>query len=135
MHHREAPSALKFRLFRSHHPDYADGGQLRDFIAVDDCVAVMLWLRAHPAVNGLFNVGTGKARSFLDLAGAVYRAIGRNLDVEFVDTPENMRAHYQYFTQARMERLRAAGYDQTFTALEDGVARYVALLDSSDPYR
>jgi ADP-L-glycero-D-manno-heptose 6-epimerase len=123
------------RLFRSHHPDYADGGQLRDFIAVDDCTDVMLWLHAHPDVNGLFNVGTGKARSFLDLAGAVYRATGRNLDVEFVDTPDNMRAHYQYFTQARMERLRAAGYDRPFTALEDGVARYVALLDSPDPYR
>jgi ADP-L-glycero-D-manno-heptose 6-epimerase len=123
------------RLFRSYRSDYADGGQLRDFIAVDDCVAVMLWLRAHPEVNGMFNVGTGKARSFLDLARAVYAAAGRNLALEFVDAPDAIRAHYQYFTQARMERLRAAGYDQPFTSLEDGVARYVALLDSPDPYR
>ena len=130
-----ARAGEKARLFRSHNPDYAHGGQLRDFVAVDDCVDVMLWLRAHPEVNGLFNVGTGAARSFLDLAGAVYRASGRNLDVEFVDTPDTMRAHYQYFTQARMERLRAAGYDRPFTSLEDGVARYVALLDSPDPYR
>jgi ADP-L-glycero-D-manno-heptose 6-epimerase len=123
------------RLFRSHHPDYADGGQLRDFVAVDDCVAVMLWLADHPAVNGLFNVGSGRARSFLDLAGAVYRATGRNLAVDYVDTPPAMRAHYQYFTQARMERLRAAGYDRPFATLEDGVARYVARLESPDPYR
>ena len=123
------------RLIRSYRPDYADGSQLRDFISVDDCVAVMLWLRAHHEVNGLFNVGTGKARSFLDLARAVYAAAGRNLALDFVDAPDDIRAHYQYFTEARMERLRAAGYDQNFTALEDGVARYVALLDSPDPYR
>ena len=130
-----ARAGEKARLFRSHNPDYADGGQLRDFIWVDDCVDVMLWFLDNPDKSGLYNVGTGKARSFLDLARATYAAAGRNADVEFVDTPEAMRAHYQYFTEARMERLRAAGYAKPFTALEDGVKQYVHILDSSDPYR
>jgi ADP-L-glycero-D-manno-heptose 6-epimerase len=112
-------------LFRSHHPDYEDGGQCRDFVWVGDCTAIMLWLMDHPAVSGLFNVGTGTARSFRDLADAVFRALGREPAIDYVDTPEALRAAYQYYTCADMARLRAAGYGAPFTPLEDGVARYV----------
>lgn len=124
------------RLFKSHHPDYADGGQLRDFIWVGDCVDVVLWLLDHPETSGIFNCGTGQARSFADLATAVYRALGRNAEIEYVPTPENIRDKYQYFTQADTGRLRAAGFDKPFTSLEDGVGTYVRqFLDSADPYR
>ena len=112
-------------LFRSHNPRYPDGGQLRDFIWVGDCVSVMLWLLDRPAASGLFNLGTGKARSFADLARAVFAALGKPPEIRYVDTPVEIRDRYQYFTEARMARLRAAGYDAAFTELEDGVARYV----------
>jgi len=126
----------KARLFRSHNPAYPDGGQLRDFIYVRDCVDALIWLYEHPDVNGLFNIGTGKARSFADLAAATFRAAGRAPVYEFIDTPVEIRDQYQYFTEARMDRLRAAGYGKTFTALEDGVADYVTnFLACSDPYR
>ena len=126
----------KARLFRSHNPAYPDGGQLRDFIYVRDCVDVLLWLFEQPEVNGVFNIGTGKARSFADLAAATFRAVGREPVFEFVDTPVEIRDKYQYFTEARMERLREAGYDKPFTALEDGVADYVTnFLARPDPYR
>jgi len=112
-------------LFRSHNPDYADGGQMRDFIWVGDVVAVMTWLIDQPDVNGLFNLGSGRARSFFDLAGAVYRALGREPVIDYVDTPENLRMKYQYFTEACMGRLRAAGYGKPFSTLEEGVTAYV----------
>ena len=124
------------RLFRSHHPDYADGGQLRDFVSVDDCVALMLWLHDNPDICGLYNMGTGQARSFADLAAAVFAAIGREPDVEYVDTPAEIRDKYQYFTQAEMARARAAGYGAPFRSLEDGVAEYVQrYLEREDRYR
>lgn len=124
------------RLFQSHHPDYADGGQLRDFIWVSDCVDVMLWLLDNPEVSGLFNVGTGKARSFADLARAVFAAMERPENIQYVPTPEAIRDKYQYFTEAAMARLRAAGYDRPFTELEDGIALYVRdYLSRPDPYR
>lgn len=124
------------RLFRSDNPDYLDGEQLRDFIYVDDCVAVMLWLLGNPKISGLFNVGTGVARSFLDLNAAVYAALGRPAMVEFVDMPESMRGRYQYFTQSDPSKLRAAGYKGPFTTLEDGVTRYVQdYLVKPDAYR
>jgi ADP-L-glycero-D-manno-heptose 6-epimerase len=123
-------------LFKSHNPAYPDGGQQRDFIWVDDCVAVMLWLLDHPDVTGLFNVGTGRARSFADLAGAVFAACGRNARIDFIDTPPALRDRYQYFTEARMDRLREAGYTAAFTSLEDGIRRYVEqFLAQPDPYR
>ena len=123
------------RLFKSHDPRYADGGQLRDFVWVGDCVDVMLWLHDNPRVSGLFNMGTGKARSFADLASAVYRAMNRVPAIEYVDTPAHLRAQYQYFTEAKMARLRAAGYARPFTELEDGVAQYVrGYLQAEDPY-
>ena len=124
-----------FQLFKSHNPDYADGGQLRDFIWVQDCVDVMLWLYHHPRINGLFNVGTGESRSFLDLAKAVYVALGKEPNISFRDMPEELRKHYQYFTQANMQKLKAAGYSKPFTRLEDGVAAYVKeYLATDDPY-
>lgn len=123
------------RLFRSAHPDYADGGQLRDFIYVRDCVDVMLWLMDNPKVSGLFNLGTGQARSWRDLAAAMFAALGRPLAIDFIDMPDHLAAKYQYFTQARMTKLRAAGYDRPFTSLEDGAADYVRYLTADDPYR
>ncbi len=113
------------RLFRSHHPDYADGEQLRDFIWVGDCVDMVLWLLDNRRVNGLFNVGTGKARSFANLADALFAALGRTPAIEYIPTPENIRDRYQYFTEADMHRLREAGYDRPFTSLEEGVRLYI----------
>ena len=134
--HPRARAGEAARLFRSHRSDYEDGGQLRDFIWVGDCVEVMLWLWRHPDTSGLFNCGTGQARSFRDLAESVYRALGRDPAIEYVDTPEEIRAKYQYFTQAGMDRLRAAGFDRQFTTLERGVETYVAkFLEAEDPYR
>jgi ADP-L-glycero-D-manno-heptose 6-epimerase len=123
-------------LFRSHRADIPDGHQARDFIWVGDCVDVVLWLLDHPEVSGLFNVGTGRARTYVDLARAVSAAMNRAPEITFVDTPEHLRGQYQYFTQARVERLRAAGYARPFTALEDGIATYVRdYLLAADPYR
>ncbi len=114
------------KLFKSHNPDYEDGGQLRDFIYVQDCVNVMLWLYENKAVNGLFNVGTGKARSFKDLAEATFKAAGIEPKISYIDMPENLREKYQYFTQADMSKLRAAGYDKPFMELEEGVNDFVS---------
>jgi ADP-L-glycero-D-manno-heptose 6-epimerase len=123
------------KLFRSHRPDYQDGGQLRDFVWVGDVVDVMLWLLEHPEVSGLFNVGSGDARSFKDLATTVYTALGKTPNIEYIDTPVEIRDKYQYFTQASLDRLRAAGYDRQMTPLEAGVTRYVQeYLAAEDPY-
>jgi len=123
-------------LFKSHHPDYADGGQLRDFVWVGDCVDIVLWLLENPEVSGLFNCGTGQARSFHDLVSAVYQAMGKETDITFVPTPEEIRDKYQYFTQADMNRLKAAGYGKPFTSLEDGINAYVGdFLAASDRYK
>jgi ADP-L-glycero-D-manno-heptose 6-epimerase len=113
------------RLFRSDRPGLADGEQARDFIWVGDVVNVMLWLLDAPRVSGLFNLGTGKARTYLDLAHAVCDAKGVERRVEFVDMPDALKGQYQSFTEARMDRLLAAGYPGRFTSLEDGVKRYV----------
>ena len=124
------------RLFRSYRRQYADGGQMRDFIYVQDCVDIVLWLLDHERVSGLFNIGTGKARTWLDLAAALFDAAGRAPTIEFVDMPVSLREKYQYFTQARMERLRAAGYERPFTSLERGVSDYVrGFLTTDDAYR
>jgi len=124
------------KLFKSHRPEYADGGQLRDFVFVDDCVDVMMWLLDHPDVSGLFNCGTGQARPFKDLAAAVYTALGQEPQIEYIPTPEHLRDKYQYFTQADMSKLRAAGYDKAFTSLEEGVRAYVQdFLYTDAPYR
>jgi ADP-L-glycero-D-manno-heptose 6-epimerase len=112
-------------LFRSHNPCYRDGGQLRDFVYVKDCVAVVRWLLEKPTISGLFNVGSGAARSFLDLVGAVYAQLGCPPKIRFVDTPAVLRDQYQYFTQADMTKLRAAGFGTPFHSLESGVKDYL----------
>ena len=123
------------RLFRSDQSGLADGAQARDFIWVGDVVDVMLWLFDTPAASGLFNVGTGRARSYLDMAHAVCDAAGRPRNVEFIDMPANLRGQYQSFTQANMDRLRSAGYAGQFTTLEEGVRRYVQdYLATADRY-
>ena len=123
-------------LFRSHNAKYADGGQMRDFIYVRDCADVVAWLLKTPRAGGLFNLGSGQARTFLDLARAVFAALNRKPDIAYVDTPLEIRDKYQYFTEARMERLRAAGYASAFTSLEDGVGDYVQrYLSASDQCR
>ena len=134
--HPRAAKGEAARLVRSHRADVPDGGQSRDFIYVRDCVEVLLWLHDQSSVSGLFNLGTGQARSFADLARATYRALGRDIVFDFVDTPSEIREKYQYFTEARMDRLRGAGYNRPFTSLEDGVADYVTrYLAAPDPYR
>ncbi|MBM09331.1 MAG: ADP-glyceromanno-heptose 6-epimerase [Magnetovibrio sp.] len=124
------------KLFRSHNPNYEDGGQLRDFIWVDDCVNIVLWFLENENASGLFNCGTGKARSFADLAVSVYQALGLTPTIEYIDTPDSIRNTYQYFTEAKIDRLRAAGYKKPMTDLEKGVAKYIHhYLDTDDPYR
>ncbi|MDE0779461.1 MAG: ADP-glyceromanno-heptose 6-epimerase [Alphaproteobacteria bacterium] len=125
----------KARLFKSHDPDYSDGGQLRDFIHVSDTVSVMHWLLENSNVRGIFNLGTGQARSFDDLATAIFDTLGTSREVDYIPMPDNVRNQYQYFTEARMDRLRAAGYDAPFTTLEAGVRSYVGdYLESNDQY-
>jgi ADP-L-glycero-D-manno-heptose 6-epimerase len=133
---QEAARGEPARLFRSDRPGIADGAQARDFVHVEDCVAAMLWLLENPQVSGIFNVGSGRARSFLDLVHAMYAAMGRAPDIEFVDMPPDLRGKYQYFTEAPMGRLRAAGFDRNATELESGVASYVQdFLMTDDPHR
>jgi ADP-L-glycero-D-manno-heptose 6-epimerase len=123
-------------LFASDREGIADGEQKRDFVHVRDCVAAMLWLAANPEASGLYNVGTGTARSFLDLTRAIYAALGRNAEIRFVPMPEDLRGRYQYFTEARMDRLRAAGFAHPPTPLEEGVRSYVqdVLMNAEDPF-
>ena len=112
-------------LFRSHHPDYQDGGQLRDFIYVKDVVSVCYWLMENQPQSGLYNLGTGQARSFFDLAKAVFDSFQKPVNIEFVDTPLDIRDKYQYFTEADMQKLLSAGYSAQFYSLENGVTDYV----------
>ncbi len=124
------------RLFRSDRAEIPDGGQRRDFIWVDDLVDVMLWLLDTPGANGLFNLGTGRARTYLDLAHAVCAAAGVEPAVEFVEMTRSLQGQYQSYTEADMSRLRAAGYGGQFTPLETGIGRYVRdFLRAADPYR
>jgi len=124
------------RLFKSHKAGIGDGEQRRDFIYVEDAVAVIRWLMNSPKVSGIFNVGTGKARSFRDLISALFRALGLEPKIEYVDMPENIRGQYQYFTEAKVDNLRRAGYNAGFTLLEDAVGQYVTkFLDANDRYR
>jgi ADP-L-glycero-D-manno-heptose 6-epimerase len=132
----EARSGKPVRLFKSHRAGVADGEQKRDFIYVDDAVAVVRWLLDTPTVSGIFNVGTGEARSFRDLITAMFAALGRDPAIEYIDMPLSIRNSYQYFTQAQTENLRRAGYNAHFTTLEEAVRRYVtSYLDRADRYR
>jgi ADP-L-glycero-D-manno-heptose 6-epimerase len=134
--HRQVRETGRATLFRSHRPDYVDGGQQRDFVWIDDVVAVLMWLLEHPEASGLFNLGSGRARSFADLARAVFAAMGREPAIDYVDMPATLRDRYQYHTEAVLDRLRAAGCPYEPTPLEEGVRRYVQdHLDHADPYR
>ncbi|APF19986.1 ADP-L-glycero-D-manno-heptose-6-epimerase [Caldithrix abyssi DSM 13497] len=113
------------RLFKSHRPDFKDGEQLRDFVYVKDVLEVILFFLQNPDKNGLFNVGSGKARSFLDLVNATFAAMGKKPEIIFFDMPEHLRDRYQYFTEARIEKLRKAGYQKEFASLERGIEDYV----------
>jgi ADP-L-glycero-D-manno-heptose 6-epimerase len=131
----DAKAGKPVRLFKSHKEGVADGDQRRDFIYVDDAIAVLRWLMDTPSVNGIFNVGTGKAESFRDMIGAMFKALGRPANIEYIEMPEKIRPQYQYFTQSRVENLRRAGYNAGFTPLDDAVASYVnGYLDQSDRY-
>lgn len=123
--HRQIREKGEVKLFRSHRPDYEDGRQLRDFIYVKDVVDVIAWLAQHKPESGIYNLGTGIARTFYDLAAATFAAMGKTVKIEFVDTPADIRDKYQYFTEADMQKLRKAGYTAPFTTLEDGIRDYV----------
>ena len=123
-------------LFKSHNPNYPDGGQLRDFVYVDDVVNIIDWLLQTPDVSGVFNAGSGQARSFADLARATFAAAGKEPSIAYIDMPEVIRDRYQYFTEASMDRIRSVGFNGQSTPLEEGVRRYVQeFLSKPDPYR
>jgi len=125
----------KVRLFKSYLPAYPDGGQMRDFVYVKNCVDVLWWLLKHPKTNGIFNLGTGRARTWNDLINAVYAAMNLAPDIEYIEMPEGLRNQYQYFTEADMGKLKKAGAPVDFPALEDSVRDYVQnYLQKPDPH-
>jgi ADP-L-glycero-D-manno-heptose 6-epimerase len=131
-----AKAGQPVKLFKSHRDGIGDGEQRRDFIYIDDVVAVVRWLIDTPKVNGIFNVGTGKAESFRDMIAAMFTALGRPPNIDYVDMPEAIRGQYQYFTKAHVENLRRAGCNAGFTPLEKAVGQYVTgYLDQADKYR
>ncbi|HTD29829.1 MAG TPA: ADP-glyceromanno-heptose 6-epimerase [Xanthomonadaceae bacterium] len=133
--YQTAASGQTIKLFKSYRSDCADGEQKRDFIYVADCVEVILWLLDNPQVNGVYNVGTGVARSFADVARALFVAVGRTEQIAYVEMPVDMRARYQYFTEARIDRLLAAGFARPFTSIEQGIWHYVeSYLSQPDIY-
>ncbi len=115
----------KVKLFRSHREDYRDGWQMRDFVYVKDLVEVMYFLMQNRPQSNIYNLGSGKARSFYDLAAATFKAMGKPINIEYIDIPEDIRDKYQYFTEAKMQKLRQVGYNKDFFSLEDGVKDYV----------
>jgi ADP-L-glycero-D-manno-heptose 6-epimerase len=132
----DAKNGKPVRLFKSDRDDVMDGEQKRDFVYVEDVVAVMRWLFETPTVSGIFNVGTGKARSFRDLITAMFQALGQAPNIEYIEMPPSIRPHFPYFTQANIESLRRARYNAGFTPLEKAVDTYVNLfLSQLDPYR
>jgi ADP-L-glycero-D-manno-heptose 6-epimerase len=132
----QAKAGAQVKLFKSDREGVADGEQSRDFIYVLDAAKIVMWLLDHPGVNGIYNVGTGKARSFRDMMTAMLKAMGRKPEIEYIEMPKQLAGKYQYWTEARMERLKQAGYDTPFRPLEESVADYVKnYLDKADPYR
>ena len=128
-------STGKMKLFKSHRPDFADGHQSRDFIYIRDILDMLLFFLNNPETdNGIYNFGTGKARTFLDLAGSTFEALGLKSNIEFVETPEDIRDTYQYFTEATMDKMRKAGYTKEFWSLEDGITDYVQNYLISEKY-
>ncbi len=128
--YRQIKSTGSMKLFRSHRPDYRDGEQQRDFVYIDDITSVCLFLMENRPQNGIFNLGSGKARTFLDLAHAVFNALNMPEQIEFIDTPADIRDKYQYFTEANMNKLRKAGYEKPFHTLEEGIKKYVDWLEN-----
>jgi ADP-L-glycero-D-manno-heptose 6-epimerase len=125
----------KVKLFKSYVSQYPDGGQMRDFVYVKNCINVLWWFLQNPSVNGIFNLGTGKARTWNDLINAVFVAMGIKPNIEYMEMPESLRNQYQYFTQAEMDKLRAAGCPVDFSSLEDSVRDYVVnYLQQTDPH-
>ena len=122
---RQIKATGAMKLFRSHRPDYQDGAQSRDFIYVKDLVDVLLYFLENKPANGIYNLGTGQARTFLDLAIGTFHALDLEPKISFVDTPADIRDTYQYYTQAEMGKLRAAGYQEPFIGLEEGITDYV----------
>ncbi len=118
-------STDKLKLFRSHHSDFEDGKQLRDFIYVKDVVSVCNFLMHHRVESGIYNLGTGKARTFFELGESVFNSLRKKIQIEFVDIPQDIRDKYQYFTQAEMQKLHSQGYNKTFYTLEEGINDYV----------
>jgi len=132
---RQIMDTGRVRLFKSHSPDYADGGQMRDFVYVKDCVDVLWAFVRHPGINGIFNLGTGRARTWNDLVKAVFSAMNLLPQIDYIDMPESLRGQYQYFTEAKMEKLQAAGLGAEFHTLEEAVADYVRNhLQADNPY-
>ncbi|MEQ9413557.1 MAG: NAD-dependent epimerase/dehydratase family protein, partial [Cyclobacteriaceae bacterium] len=115
----------KMKLFKSHNPKFKDGEQMRDFVYVKDVVDVCYYLMHHRKNSGIYNLGSGKARTFLDLTRNVFRAMNKTETIEFIDTPEDIRDKYQYFTEANMKKLKSIGYNKPFSTLEEGVSDYV----------
>jgi len=133
--HRQIRATGRMRLFRSYRKEYPDGGQMRDFVYIKDCVDILWWLLEQRQACGIINVGTGIARTWNDLARAVFAAMGIRADIEYIDMPESIRDKYQYLTRADMGKLRELGYAAPFTALEEAVRDYVAgYLGTDDPY-
>ena len=133
--YEQIKSTGQVRLFKSYRAEFKDGEQKRDFIYVKDCTEVMFWLLEHPKVNGIFNLGTGRARSWLDLTQAIFAALGINPKIEFIEMPEDLKNQYQYFTEAKMQKLEDAGCPVKFRTLEENVRNYVtAYLEQADPY-
>jgi ADP-L-glycero-D-manno-heptose 6-epimerase len=125
----------KVRLFKSYLPQYPDGGQMRDFVYVKDCIDVLWWLFKNQDVNGIFNLGTGKARTWNDLISAVFAAMGTRQKIEYIEMPEPIRNQYQYFTQAEMDKLHSVGCPVSFSSMEDSVRDYVVnYLQKDDPH-
>ena len=135
-HYEKIASGEPLRLFKSDHPDYEHGGQMRDFVYVQDCVDVVLWMLERKFPSDVYNLGTGQARSWLDLGRAMFKAVKLAENIEYIDMPDHLKGKYQYFTQAEISKLRAAGFTAPFTSLEDGVGTYVAdFLASETPHR
>lgn len=122
------------KLFRSHNPEFKNGEQMRDFVYVKDVVNVCFWLMHHRKNSGIYNLGSGKARTFLDLTKATFKAMNKDEDINFIDTPADIRDKYQYFTEANMDKLKSIGYDTPFSTLEEGVEDYVTNYLSSTHY-
>jgi ADP-L-glycero-D-manno-heptose 6-epimerase len=132
---RQISAHGSLRLFKSYRPDYPDGGQQRDFVYVKDCADIIGWLVENPSVNGLYNLGTGRERSWNDLAAALFQAMNLPVKIEYIEMPERIQSAYQYYTCADVQKLKAAGCPVQFAELEDAIADYVHdYLQRDDPY-